>query len=108
MASGLLHEYVLSVIAQKAELYPWLSDYVPRFGNQFLFFAWNGIVIMLEYLVGGFPIFRWIRRNIPRSIISLLVIATSIPMSHLFTDEYVRSSFYDDFAMGVPLLVKAN
>ena len=107
IVSGLLHEFVLMIIALKAKHYPEIGNgYVPRWGNHMLFFLWNGVLIVLEYTVRDQPLIQWMSKNLPRPVITCLVIMMVLPMAHLFTDEYVRSGFYDDFAVGCPTVVK--
>lgn len=107
MASGVLHEVVVSVIAIKARLYPEIGlDYVPRYGNQLLFFVWNGVLLLLEHAFGKHPVIQWMVKNLPQPIITCLVLLMVLPMSHLFTDEYLRSGFFTDFSISCPTIVK--
>ena len=107
--SGLLHEYVLGIVALKAIHFPESGGgYSPRWGNHFIFFLWNGALILVEYLCRDHPLIRWCSKNLPKPIITLLVVMTVVPMGHVFTDEYVRSGFYDDFAAGCPTFVKVS
>mmetsp|Transcript_8545 Transcript_8545/g.19794 ORF Transcript_8545/g.19794 Transcript_8545/m.19794 type:complete len:297 (+) Transcript_8545:40-930(+) len=107
LASGLLHEYVLSVIALKAQLYPWIGlGYIPRHGSQLLFFLWNGAMVAMEYVLCDTFAIKWATNNLPRPIITCLVVLTVLPVSHLFTDEYLRSGFYSDISLGWPIIVK--
>jgi len=103
LVSGFVHEYILIFLVQrKGET----SSYEPQFGNQFLFFAWNGIVLFLERALlsteQGQSSSKWMQSNVPKPIRTALVLLTVLPIAHLFTDEYVKSSFYDDAAFGFP------
>jgi len=107
LVSGLLHEIILNVVSLRARLYPHVGrGYVPKHGNHLLFFVWNGAVLVLEYLTRDHPVVVWMSRNLPQPLITCLVLLMVLPMSHLFTDEYLRSGFYDDFAMSVPIVAK--
>lgn len=103
--SGILHEHVCTVIGMKYLLFPKLaSPYAPNYGRQFTFFLWNGFVVLLEYVLAPLPLFQWMKSNLLKEAISLLVLLTVIPISHWFTDEYIRSGFYSDYTMGFPLV----
>uniref|UniRef100_A0A7S4AXF0 Wax synthase domain-containing protein n=1 Tax=Pseudo-nitzschia australis TaxID=44445 RepID=A0A7S4AXF0_9STRA len=114
--SGLIHEYILLLVAQRKgtpknnehNLHSEDDDesYQPKFGNQFLFFVWNGIALCLERLFmntqQGRLFSKWTRSHVPKPIRTALVLLTVLPIAHLFTDEYVKGLFYDDAAHGFP------
>lgn len=113
--SGFIHEYILLLMAKrkfmprKDEANSGSADekfYEPELGNQFLFFLWNGVVLCLERLVvsteQGRSFTKWMRYHMPKPLRTALVLLTVLPIAHLFTDEYVKSSFYDDAAHGFP------
>jgi len=104
VASGLLHEYVLLVMALRkgAANNPSQEPYKPVFGNHLIFFAWNGIVLLLERALTDTEPIRWIAHNLPQPMKTFLVLLTVLPIAHLFTDEYVASGFYSDIAFGFP------
>ena len=107
LMSGLLHELVLSIIALKAKLNPAVGrGFEPRYGNHLLFFALNGILIALEFMFRGHPIFKWASKPLPQPIQTCLVLMMVLPFSHIFTDEYLRSGFYQDFALSIPTITK--
>ena len=100
IASGLFHEWIL-----------WMMFYDERtltvgHGRNTLFFVWNAILIGLEYAIGGAVVFQLIQKHLPRSVISLLVASTALPMAHWFTNDYVRSDFFQDGQIGFPLIVR--
>ena len=78
--------------------------YVPNYGNQFAFFIWNGIVLLLERGLEDTPGIRWMGKNLPRHLQTAMVLLTVLPVAHLFTDEYIKSSFYGDTAFAFPLI----
>ena len=115
--SGLIHEYILLLMAQRKgtpknnehnlnSVDDESSSYQPEFGNQFLFFAWNGIVLYLERLFmnthQGRLFSKWMRSHVPKQIRTALVLLTVLPIAHLFSEEYVKVLFYDDAAHGFP------
>jgi len=109
IASGILHEYVLKIITivhdQKDESGLCDSRFTPSYGNHAAFFIWNGIVIILEHMFGGLWLFQWMKKVLPKPIVSMLVIMTSLPVAHLFTDEYVKSGFFSDYKVAFPLII---
>lgn len=107
VVSGLLHEYVCCIIQLRSQLYPDLASkkYEPLIGRHFLFFLWNASVVILERAVSHRTLFQRIKKNFPRPAVTALVLLTVLPISHWFTDEYIRSGFYSDYSMGFPLIV---
>ena len=106
--SGFIHEYFLLFFTQRKGIPNNTNNepYKPQFGNQFLFFAWNAVVLvseraLLNTKMGG-QLFQWMRCYVPKPIRTFLVLMTVLPIAHLFTDEYVSSCFYNDAAFGFP------
>jgi hypothetical protein len=108
VVSGFIHEYVLWTMTFRSQ-----HSYQPQYGNQFVFFLWNGIVLLLERYLRRriqmnphrYPVMVWMQKHLPRPIQTTFVLLTVLPIAHLFTDEYIRSSFYNDAAWGFPILV---
>ena len=113
VVSGFIHEYVLLAMSFRGQ-----HTYRPRYGMQFAFFLWNGIVLMLERT------YRRLRKtrkdgrlsrihgqvssmlaSFPQPVQTALVLMTVLPIGHWFTDEYIGASFYDDASWGFPILV---
>lgn len=106
VVSGLIHEYVLLLMAARQGIpnNPSQETYQPAHGRQFFFFVWNAIVLMAERSLEGHPIISWMQSNVPKSVRTALVLLTVLPVSHLFTDEYIRSCFFSDAAFGFPII----
>jgi len=97
IVSGILHEYVNLVIFTHPEMgFPW---------KQIVFFGWNGILILLEYAMGEWALFQWMQANLPRICISTLVIGSALPLSHLFTGEYIKGGYFKAVEMAEPLII---
>lgn len=107
MASGFLHEYVLMTLSLRGGVpnNPTGEPCSPRYGNHWIFFMWNGVVLIVEYLLQGTALIRFLQNNLPKPVRTMLVLLTVIPISHLFTDEYVQCSFYSDISLGFPRIV---
>jgi hypothetical protein len=111
MVSGVLHEYVLHLMSLRhypddsIPNNPLREPYRPTFGSHFVFFVWNGVLLLLERALQGNAIIDWMRTSLPRPIRTLLVLLMVLPISHLFTDEYIKSCFFSDAAFGFPKIV---
>lgn len=113
IASGLIHEYVWSVMFyvhdhEKDEDRGCSSCFIYVPGKAAAFFVWNGIVIILEHLVGGSFFFQWARVTFPSPIKTTLVILTALPLGHLFTGDWIESDYFRHYAMGLPIIVKLS
>ena len=105
VASGLLHEYILCIISLKGSLYKDHDRHVPAYGMHMAFFAWNGLVMTVEYALKGNRTLSRIRHSLPRPVVTAFVVMTVLPISHWFTDEYITSGFYTDISLGFPRIV---
>lgn len=108
VASGCLHEYVLLMMSLRGGVpnNPTGEPFVPSYGRQWIFFTWNGAVLLVEHALQGTAVIRFLQNNLPKPARTALVLLTVIPIAHFFTDEYVNSCFYSDISMGFPLIVK--
>mmetsp|Transcript_2273 Transcript_2273/g.4136 ORF Transcript_2273/g.4136 Transcript_2273/m.4136 type:complete len:194 (-) Transcript_2273:6-587(-) len=112
LMSGLLHEYASTVM-----FYEYTDDsivsfndqlsrvYNPTMGKMMIFFSANGFILFLEEAIGGFTLFQWISRTFPTPVISLLVVAIVLPISHLFTADWIHGGHFSDFSLALPLIV---
>lgn len=114
VASGLFHEWLLSVVFYSDSDEQDVAEctaptcYIPGYGRNTLFFVWNAIVIGFEYAIGGAAIFQLFKKHLPLTLISLMVASTALPMTHWFTNDYVRSDFFNDGQIGFPLIVRMD
>jgi len=107
LASGLLHEYVLYifsllVVNSVNENRKFISA---QYGNQTCFFLWNATIIILEHTVNNARAFKTIIGSLPKKLVPFLVLMTVLPISHWFTDEYVRLQFFKHYSVAIPVLV---
>lgn len=103
IASGLLHEYVLSIITLDNE-----DPTAVRYGMHLAFFGYNAVVFTIEHLCGEAYIFKWSGQALHPTIVSLLVVLMVLPISHWFTDEYISAGFYTDYKVGFLVVVKVD
>jgi len=97
VVSGIIHEYVNLVLFFDREVhFEW---------KQILFFSWNAILVLLEYALGDFFLFRWISEHVPSYIVSTLVVTTALPLAHLFLGDWIKGGYFDSVMMAEPLIV---
>ena len=106
LVSGLLHEYLLFILACARKEYGETVFWTPNYGNHMSFFAWNGTVLIFESLYGSTWIFRWMKHRLPQPIITSLILLTALPIAHWFTHELIILGVYKDFILFVPLIVQ--
>ncbi|GKY97581.1 hypothetical protein MPSEU_000716600 [Mayamaea pseudoterrestris] len=94
-ASGLLHEYLIHVMTFR-------NNQNPIYGLHLIFFTWNAVVLILEQFLRDTPIIRWMAKNLPMPLRTVLVLLTVLPVGHFFTDVYVDLGFFSDFSIGFP------
>lgn len=111
-ASGLLHEFILTLYATPSPSYAHdpasYISYTPVYGNQFLFFSYNGCLMCFEYLLFSWMGKYQVQVHLPSWAKSILVISLALPVSHWFTDEYVRSGVFAHFSVGFPIVKRAT
>jgi hypothetical protein len=110
IASGILHEYVLLLITLPSSTNATGPDayigYAPSYGNQSCFFAWNGMLMILEYIFMEWSAAARFESSAPPLVKSMLVVLMALPVSHWFTDEYVRSGLFAHYAVGFPIITQ--
>lgn len=102
LASGVLHEYVLLIMKHRRGIPNNVTHtpFEPNYGNHLGFFAWCGLVLWIEKLTRLTAPVLWMQNNLPQPVRTILVLLTVLPIVHLFTNEYIASSFYSDLALG--------
>jgi hypothetical protein len=107
VVSGILHEYVLLIMKARSGRpnNPSETPFEPNYGNHLYFFAWCGVVTWLEKVTQRSAPIIWMRKYLPRNIRTALVLLTVLPIAHLFMDEYISSSFYNDLSLGFVKIV---
>mmetsp|Transcript_5815 Transcript_5815/g.11388 ORF Transcript_5815/g.11388 Transcript_5815/m.11388 type:complete len:424 (+) Transcript_5815:32-1303(+) len=113
IASGALHEYILVLLSLPVLVDGGASSkystFTPVYGKQFCFFAWNGMLMVLEYIALQFSMPKALNiPKLPNILRSLLVVLMALPVAHWFTDEYVKSGIFSHFVVGFPMIVKLN
>lgn len=109
VASGLLHKYVVFLLALPPAAIARRPDgrveCAPRHGAQFCFFAWNGLLMVAEDICSEWKVTAGVKLPAPPILRSMLVFLPALPVAHWFTDEYTRSGFFSHYAVGFQLIV---
>ena len=90
LASGLFHEYLLLVVFAAEE------NANIAMGKNTAFMVWNAGVIMIEYFVAEMFLFQWMKKTLPKPILTLLILSTALPIAHWFIHPYSKTGFFDD------------
>lgn len=110
VASGLLHDYCWTVMfyyntkADPSSCYTGEDDgecFRPIFGKQTAFFAWCGVTMLLERPVGRLAPVRWMAKNLPLVVVSLLNVLTAVPLAHWYTGDWIQGGFLNAYSMGI-------
>lgn len=119
LVSGILHEWLLialhapmahqQVDAEQSGSGSQCSNCVSVvYGSATIFFAWQGILVSIEALVGHWSMFTKLDKILPMPVRTALIIASGIPFAHYFADPYVRSSFFDHGMVALPTIYRIN
>lgn len=101
LASGMFHEYLLYHIhAHEANPSPVEISY----GKNTAFMMWNAAILVMESLFGGLYIFQWMKKRLPRQLVTCLVLSMALPVAHWFIHPYSKSDFFEHFLVGVPMI----
>lgn len=103
LASGLFHEFILIAT------HPPHLNFQHTFGKNTAFMMWNAAVIILEAVFGKAPIFAWIKTNLPKPLVTMMVICTAMPLAHWFLHPYTKSNlFVIDGQVAMPMIKMMN
>ena len=97
LVSGIIHEYVNLVMFEgRSYEFKW---------KQMVFFGWNGVLILSEYVVGQWPMFQWMKHNLPNIVITALVLSSALPLAHLFVGDWIRCGYFDAVYLAEPIVL---
>mmetsp|Transcript_24717 Transcript_24717/g.38074 ORF Transcript_24717/g.38074 Transcript_24717/m.38074 type:complete len:424 (-) Transcript_24717:75-1346(-) len=113
LASGLLHEWILTVVFRPHphELTGDNNDFcgppncfTPVLWSSTAFFLWNALMLAGEASLGHWKIFQWIKCTLPQPIVTALLIMLALPIAHWFCDPYIRSDMFFDGQLAFPMI----
>jgi len=87
LASGILHEWVVTIIFAEHKEFYWN-------GRQTAFFLWQGLLVAGEALVGHWNIFKRMNKLLPTYVKTGLIIMLGIPLAPWFFEPYQGTGFY--------------
>jgi len=90
LASGAFHEYLLLVVFAAEE------NANIAMGKNTAFMVWNAVIITIEYFVADMFLFQWMKKNLPKPILTILILSTAMPIAHWFIHPYSKTGFFDD------------
>jgi hypothetical protein len=81
--SGIVHEWLLIALHAPMPHQQGQVDHVVSvvYGSQTMFFAWQGLLVSIEAMVGHWPMFMKMDQILPMPVRTALIIATGIPVS---------------------------
>jgi Membrane bound O-acyl transferase family len=103
VASGLLHDYAWALVfyhhtSRRNEAGVCEDCFKPFPFKLTAFFAWNGMIMLLERPVGRYLGYT---KSWPTPLVSTLVLLTSLPVSHWYTGDWAMGGYFSDFALGL-------
>jgi Membrane bound O-acyl transferase family len=104
LMSGFIHEYSWSLMFYHHPDDSGEPVFVPLYTKLTAFFAWNGIVTLLERPLA--PFVQPITSKLPTLIVSTLVVLTVLPVSHWFTGDWVAGNFFNHLSHGLCVIRK--
>ena len=96
VASGLYHEFCwIPIFYYPKYLYDENSDYEYKFGRVTAFFAYTGIIMLLERPMRKLPVVQRIASHLPTLVVSQLLVLIHVPVLKWYGGDWIEgeSSF---------------
>lgn len=104
IASGLFHEWLVHAVLMYGRS---VSSGEVFLGSNTAFFVWNFVVIMVERLLARMKVVKSIGQALPRPVLTLLIIMSSLPVAHWFGNPYLNGGFFADYERCIIRIRKA-
>ena len=104
LMSGFIHEYIWSLVFYCHPDDSAKPTFVPIYTKLTAFFAWNGIIMLLERPFA--PFIQPITSKMPTLIVSTLVVFTALPVTHWFTGDWIVGDFFRQLSIGLFVIRK--
>lgn len=108
VASGLYHEYVWTTIFYTE--YRACEDkeecYQLRFGRVTAFFAYTGIIMLLERPMKKLSVVKWMSSNLPTLVISQILVCLHVPFVKWYGGDWIEGGLFDDLSIMLFLIRK--
>mmetsp|Transcript_22736 Transcript_22736/g.34143 ORF Transcript_22736/g.34143 Transcript_22736/m.34143 type:complete len:94 (-) Transcript_22736:3182-3463(-) len=82
------------------------TDYKPQLGSNMAFFVWNGVIMVVEKLLGRNRVMQSFGSTLPRFMVVFLTIMTALPLAHWFGNPYIKQGLLCDFQEGYFFVTK--
>jgi len=100
LASGAFHEYLLLVIFHEDD------NVNVAFGKNTSFMMWNAGIITIESFIGSMFVFQWMKKTLPKPLLTFLILSTALPIAHWFIHPYTKNGFFEDIIIGFCMIKK--
>ncbi|MGK3747012.1 MAG: hypothetical protein ACI8RD_008636, partial [Bacillariaceae sp.] len=105
LTSGIFHEWILYVVFGGSSQQEEQQLYQPIYGTCTVFFLWQALLIGLELTLGKSHFVLRVCEILTRPIKTSIIIFSGVIFAHFFLDPYIRRSFFDHGAIGLPMIV---
>ena len=75
--------------------------YQHAFGRLTAFFAYTGIIMLLERPLGRTAPFRWMAKSLPAPIKATLLVLLHLPLAHWYYGDWIMGRYFHDFSIGL-------
>jgi hypothetical protein len=101
VASGLFHEWLVHAVVIYGREDMASNVYI---GSNSAFFLWNFKVILVEKLIVGSALVQSVGSIMPRPLLTLTIIMSSLPVAHWFGNPYLSGGFFADYEKCIVML----
>ena len=112
LASGLVHEWILTVVFYIQNGDKDISGYCNScfhpymYGKNLMFFLWNGILIGLEFTIAKrFFVSHHLNKTLPSFVVTFLVLMFALPVAHWFFGDILKSKYFHQSMIGLHTFV---
>ena len=105
IASGLFHEWLVHAVVMYERSSFSSNVFI---GSNSAFFLWNFKVIMFEKLIVGSKFVKSLGSVMPRPLLTLTIIMSSLPVAHWFGNPYLNGGFFADYEKCIIMLRKVE
>lgn len=100
VASGLYHEFCwIPIFYYPKYLYDENSDYEYKFGRVTAFFAYTGIIMLLERPMRKLPVVQRIASHLPTLVVSQLLVLIHVPVLKWYGGDWIEGGLFDDLSL---------
>jgi hypothetical protein len=94
VVSGLMHDYIWSIMFDTT-----LSEHEAILLRVTAFFAYNGVIMLLERPVGLY--LSPVTRHLPTAVVSTMVVCLGLPVVHWYAGDWVAGGYFEHLSIGL-------